>query len=191
MFWWPPSKGATAEECPSYETVVMSSTIQLLVAVLRVPEINIFKLWSNLLADCPHMKIGSLNVALVWQSYSIKRGSEVYMHTPTHNATYTYTHNSADTYIRSEFVQDFNLWKRHSCCIQIISLFSTVIVAGSFQVWDDTTDTTDYLAWEKFGVSLVPNRKYFRKCTERQKHSHRTLCCPFIAYLVILKLTLI
>lgn len=162
-FWWVPSKGATAEESPSYESVVMSSNIQLLAAVLQVPE-TIFKLRSISLADSPHMEIGSLNVALVWRSYSIKIGSEVYMHMHAHAHAYTqcYIHIhvckhtpprfcKGSEYTRSEFVQDFQSWKRHWCCNQKISLFYMVIVAWGFQVWGDATDTTDYRHGKNLG----------------------------------------
>lgn len=107
------------------------------------------------------------------------------MYTPTHNATYAYVCANTYTLLCKYLYQfwictGFSSWKRHPCCIQKTSLFSIVIVAWRFQVRGDATNSTDYLALEKNGVSLVPSRKYFRKCAEEAQSQNTLLSIQFL-----------
>lgn len=155
----------------------MSSSIQLLVAVLQAPEI-IFKLWSSSLTESPQTKISFFHCSCVTVSFYQNGLWNIYKHICSCTRLCRYSSQVG-------IVQDFHPWQRHS--------YFTVTV-WRFQVQDDATVITDYSAWENvktLGFPWYQTENLNRIWMERQHPSHKLFCCPISFWLVILNQILI
>jgi len=155
----------------------MSSSIQLIVAVLQIPEI-IFKLWSSSLIESPQKKIRFFHCSCVTVSFYQNGLWNINKHicSCTHLCRYL---------SQVEIVQDFHPWQRYS--------YSTVIV-WSFKVEDDATVTTDYPTCENvktLGFPWYQTENLNRIWMERQHPSNKLFCCPISFRLLILNQILI